>query len=385
TDYYLFNWEIVADGKIIQQSPLAIFGSINPQEEKTVGLDIEKIDLDKYNEVLFNIYAVNMKETIGVPFGHVMASEQFIVKKADLKPNLYKGDKKVAVSENKNDIILSGENFSIKFDKSINAISSYVLNDYEILEAPLTANFWRAPTDNDFGNGMQKRCVAWKTIVEESKNYKHEIVTTADNNVVLKTSQILNNNYGTLEIDYQIAGNGQINVSYKYTPADTTIPEIPVIGMKMQLKKQFNKLQYYGRGPEENYIDRNTASFIGLYNSTVHDQYYAYARPQENGYKTDTRYLSLTNIFNLGIRVDAIDNPLGFSALHYSIADLDEGLEKTFRTIKDVKEGNFTELRIDHKMVGLGGDDSWGSKPYDIHRIFPNKTHEYSFSITPLF
>ena len=384
TEYYLFNWEIVADGKIIQQAPLVVLGSINPQEEKTVDLDINKLDLNKYNEVLFNIYAVNMKETIGVPFGHIVASEQFIIKEADLKPDFYKGDKKVTVSENKNEILLSGENFSIKFDKNINAINSYILNDYEILEAPLTANFWRAPTDNDYGNGMQKRCAAWKNIVEESKNYKHEIVTTADSSIVLKTSQILNNNYGTLDIDYQIAGNGQIIVSYKYTPSDTTISEIPVIGMKMQLKKSINKLQYYGRGPMENYIDRNSASFIGLYNSTVQGQYYPYARPQENGYKTDTRYLSLTNIFNLGIRVDAIDNSLCFSALHYSIAELDEGPKKRLRTIKDVKEGNFTELRIDHKMMGLGGDDSWGSKPYNIHRIFPNKTYSYSFCITPL-
>ena len=110
-----------------------------------------------------------MKETIGVPFGHIVASEQFIIKEADLKPDFYKGDKKVTVSENKNEILLSGENFSIKFDKNINAINSYILNDYEILEAPLTANFWRAPTDNDYGNGMQNAVPHGKILLKRAK------------------------------------------------------------------------------------------------------------------------------------------------------------------------------------------------------------------------
>jgi beta-galactosidase len=198
-------------------------------------------------------------------------------------------------------------------------------------------------------------------------------------NAVLKLPTV----EGKIDIAYSIYGNGEIKVDYTFKSSKTDLPEIPRIGVVFRMPKEFDNLEYYGRGPWENYIDRNTAAFVGIYQSKVADQYVVYGRPQENGHKTDTRWLSLKNQSGLGLTVRANDKPIEFNALRHSTEDFDEGKEKSLRTPLDVKEGDFVEVHIDNKMMGVGGDNSWGAKPHKPYLFYTDKGYNYSFTISP--
>lgn len=225
-------------------------------------------------------------------------------------------------------------------------------------------DFWRAPTDNDFGNEMPKRAKVWKHASDSTsvQNMTSEMVSKSE--ISIKTNFKLPTVDGDISINYSIHGNGQIVVDYSFEVKKEELSDIPRIGMKLKLPKEFDNLNYYGRGPWENYIDRNTSAFVGIYNSKVAKQYFAYSRPQEDGHKTDVRWLSLTNQSGLGLKIESDGDLLEFNALHYSTSDFNPGERKLLRTIADINEGDFVELHIDHKMMGVGGDDIWGAKPH---------------------
>jgi beta-galactosidase len=148
----------------------------------------------------------------------------------------------------------------------------------------------------------------------------------------------------------------------------------------MILPKEFNALSYYGRGPYENYIDRNYSAKVGLYNQTVSEQYYPYIRPQETGNKTDNRWMELSNS-SIKIYVES-DDFFSFTALHYLAEDLDDGLEKDQRHANEIKERDLTSLNIDCKQMGLGSINSWGKWPMEKY-LLKAKTYQYEFKITP--
>ncbi|MFL5810401.1 MAG: beta-galactosidase small subunit, partial [Flavisolibacter sp.] len=159
------------------------------------------------------------------------------------------------------------------------------------------------------------------------------------------------------------------------------LPELPRFGMRMQLSPQFDKLKYYGRGPWENYSDRNTASFMGLYSDRVANQFtWSYIRPQEGGYKTDVRWLTLTNENGSGLKIEGIQ-PICFSAINNTTEDLDPGLTKKQQHPTDIKPGKNIYLNVDLKQRGVGGDNSWGALPHDQYRLL-DKKYSYSYVIS---
>lgn len=157
------------------------------------------------------------------------------------------------------------------------------------------------------------------------------------------------------------------------------LPELPRFGMRMQLPRQFSNLQYYGRGPWENYSDRNEAAFIGVYHDNVNNQFFNYIRPQESGYKTDVRWLSLTNSKGAGLLIEGVQ-PICFSATNYSTESLDPGLTKKQQHPTDLKTDGTVQLHIDLKQRGVGGDNSWGALPHDQYRLL-DKKYTYSYVI----
>jgi beta-galactosidase len=231
---------------------------------------------------------------------------------------------------------------------------------------------------------MQKRCKVWKEAVGESKLTSVKSNQVSETKVTVNASHSLPTVEVTIELAYTIYGSGQVDVDYTFKAAKKDLPEIPRIGMVLQLPKDVDNLSYYGRGPWENYIDRNRSAFVGKYQSKVADQYYPYSRPQENGHKSDVRWLKLTNQSGVGFKINANGETIGFNALHQPTSAFDPGEEKLFRTPLDVKSGDFVELHIDHKMMGVGGDNSWGAKPHSQYMLFPDKEYTYSFSIIPV-
>ena len=172
------------------------------------------------------------------------------------------------------------------------------------------------------------------------------------------------------------------NIAAVLIEKDKEMPELPRFGTKIELPGKYTDLTWYGRGPHENYWDRNTSAFIGEYRSTVHEQYYPYIRPQENGYKTDTRWLALQDSTGEGVMF--IGEPLiGFSALNYSIDDLDQGTKQNYRHTNDLVAKDKVYLNVDYKQTGVGGDNSWGARPHPEYTLNYGE-YEYSYIIRPL-
>jgi beta-galactosidase len=182
-------------------------------------------------------------------------------------------------------------------------------------------------------------------------------------------------------IQYLIKNDGAIQITSSIDMTGRDLPELPRFGMRMQLPEQFDNLSYYGRGPWENYSDRNTASFVGLYKDNVQNQYTQnYIRPQEAGNKTDVRWLSLTNDEGNGIRVEGLQ-PISFSAIPYSTEDLDPGLTKKQQHPTDIKPRRNVYLHIDLAQRGVGGDNSWGALPHKKYRLL-DKKYSYSYTLS---
>jgi beta-galactosidase len=179
-------------------------------------------------------------------------------------------------------------------------------------------------------------------------------------------------------VEYLIKNDGSIQVTSAIDISGRDLPELPRFGMRMQLPPHYENLSYYGRGPWENYSDRNTSSFVGLYKDTVKNQFiWNYIRPQENGYKTDVRWLSLTDKSGAGLMVEGLQ-PICFSAINNSAEDLDPGLTKKQQHPTDIKPRTDVYLNIDLKQRGVGGDNSWGALPHDQYRLL-DKKYSYSY------
>ncbi|MFG6686057.1 glycoside hydrolase family 2 TIM barrel-domain containing protein [Mariniflexile sp. HNIBRBA6329] len=381
---YIIRWELMENGSVIQKGVSNLTGVL-PQTEKAFNLGLKDFNKKNGKEYFLNMYALQGEETELIPFGHIVASQQFALssfEKTAVKPVT---SNQIEVEEPPESIAVTGEDFAIQISKKTGAISSYKLNHYELIDNPLVPTFWRGPTDNDFGNKLPERAGVWKEVMNNAtlKSISSNKVSPSESvvNAILQLPTV----EGEIAMAYTIFGNGKIDVNYKFEASKADLSEIPRIGMVFRMPKEFNNLEYFGRGPWENYIDRNTAAFVGHYSSKVADQYVAYGRPQENGHKTDVRWFSLKNQIGLGFEIEANGETIEFNALHHSTNDFDPGKEKLLRTPADVKDRDFVEVHIDHKMMGVGGDTSWGAKPHAPYMYYADKVYEYSFSINPKF
>ncbi|MCD4731223.1 MAG: hypothetical protein K8R74_11510 [Bacteroidales bacterium] len=172
------------------------------------------------------------------------------------------------------------------------------------------------------------------------------------------------------------------NVAATLIEKEKEMPELPRFGTKLELPGKYSNLTWFGRGPHENYWDRNTSAYVGEYRSTVEEQYFPYIRPQENGYRTDTRWLALQDSTGKGIMF--IGEPLvSFSALNYSIDDLDQGTKQNYKHTNDLVAKDKVCLNLDYKQTGVGGDDSWGARPHPQYTLDYDE-YEYTYIIRPL-
>ena len=240
--------------------------------------------------------------------------------------------------------------------------------------------FWRAPTDNDFGNGMPGNMGIWRAAHQGRRVAKVTTGVQTDAGISVKVDYELTFVSVPYTIEYFIQNDGSIRVTASIDMTGRNLPELPRFGMRMQLPGQFDSLQYYGRGPWENYSDRNESAFVGLYRDNAKNQYYnGYIRPQESGYKTDVRWLSLTNDEGGGIYIEGLQ-PVCFSAINHSTEDLDPGLTKKQQHPTDLRPSNAIYLNIDLAQRGVGGDDSWGALPHEKYRLL-DKKYSYSYVI----
>ncbi len=380
-DQYELFFEVIENGKRIYTSKPATY-SIDPSSQKTINLNLPKLLIKDGCEYFINLYAISKTETEMVPKGHIVASEQF--KLAGNEPGIKEhwSDGTIKLKDGEKEIIAEGNMFSISIDKQTGFINSYKKEGNEILLMPIEPYFWRAPTDNDFGNGMQVRCKDWRTMHKELLIKNIKINQPHNNQIKVEFDYVINKFKSPASIKYQIYSDGTILVNSSFDFSKKGQPEIPRIGFRTRMAASMNKMAYYGKGPHENYIDRNRSSFIGIYSQNVSEMFTPYSRPQECGNRTEVRWAELSADNGFGFRITS-SKPFETSALNFSTEDLDDGLKKNQRHPADLSNQDYTEWHFDLIQMGLGGDNSWGAYPHPEYMI-PGGVYKFEFKIEPI-
>lgn len=384
---YYMEWQVLKDGKIIRTGRVDDL-KVAPQETAKITLNIGKTCTCK--EWLLNVsYKLKNREGL-LPAGFTVAKNQLTLNdykapSMDLK-NVETTNVATVVPQIIDNqyhyLIVKGNNFVAEFNKQNGYLSKYAVDGTEMLKegAALTPNFWRAPTDNDMGAGLQNKYAAWKNpgLKLVSLNSK-----TENDQIVVNAEYDMKNVSAKLYLTYVINNEGAIKVTQKMTAdKNTTVSPMFRFGMQMQMPKCFETVEYYGRGPVENYSDRNHSTDLGIYRQSVDEQFYSYIRPQETGTKTDIRWWKQLNAGGNGLKVVG-DAPFSASALHYTICSLDDGEQKDQRHSPEVQKADLTNLIIDKAQMGLGCVNSWGALPLPQYML-PYGDYEFTFILTPV-
>lgn len=431
---YMVHYSVTANNKVVRSGKVSL--DIEPQASKEFTVPVGNLKPQAGTEYFVNFNVTTVEKEPLIPIGHEIACDQFRLPIESPKKAFKISGPKLTVSTNGDNLSASSSKVNFVFNRKTGIVTSYKVDGTEYFSEGfgIQPNFWRAPTDNDYGNGMPKRLQVWK---ESSKNFNvtDATVTMDGNNAVVNVNYLLP--AGNLYIvNYTIYPSGAVNVAARFTStnmdaAQTEVSEstrtatftpgrdaarkeasklnVPRIGVRFRLPASMNQVEYFGRGPAENYLDRNAGSMVGLYKSTAEELYFPYVRPQENGHHTDTRWVSLST-GKKGLLIQA-DNTIGFNALRNSIEDFDDeeatGLSRQWSNftpeqvanhdeaaaknvlrrqhhINDITPRDFVEVCVDLKQQGVAGYDSWGSRPEPAYTLPANREYNWGFTLIPL-
>lgn len=391
---YSLEWEILSNGVVVERGTISDL-DVEPQQTRDITLGYDASKLCPKSELLLNLnYRLKSRDML-LEAGESVAKEQLVIApyefaELDLQ-NVAKSN--IAVAEptiktnDKTYLIVEGEGFQIDFTRKSGFISrfNYFGNELIDLDSDIRPNFWRAPTDNDLGARTNKSYRKWlnptfklNSLKGEAKDGMAKVVaqyTIVETNTALTMTYIVNN-LGEVQLSQAMVADKSQEQSNIYR-----------FGLKMQMPKSFSTIDYYGRGPVENYSDRKNSAHIGHYTQKVEDQYYPYIRPQESGTKSDVRWWRVLDVKGLGLEFIS-DAPFSASALDYTIESLDDGLEKDQRHSSQVEKSNLTNVSIDKIQMGLGCVNSWSALPlpeymvpyddYTLNLIIRPVTHKFT-------
>ena len=432
---YQIHYSVLSNNKTIKSGKVSL--DIAPQASKEFTVPVNGLKSQPGTEYFVNFSVTTVEPEPLIPAGYEIAYDQFQLP-IQAEKRIYKANGPALTTATSGDeLTVSSSKVNFVFNKKSGLVTSYKVDGTEYFKDGfgIQPNFWRAPNDNDYGNGAPKRLQVWK---QSSKNFHvTDVKMTTENKVVsLKATYLLA--AGNLYVvTYRIYPSGIVNVNAQFTSTDmqaaetevseatrmaTFTPgsdaarkaasklEVPRIGVRFRLPAQMNNVQYFGRGPEENYIDRNHGTLVGVYKTTADKMYFNYVRPQENGHHTDTRWIALSPDKGNGLAIVA-DSLIGFNALRNSIEDFDseEALphpyqwnnfspeevanhdEKAARNVlrrmhhvNDITPRDFVEVCVDMKQQGVGGYDSWGARPEPFHQIPANRDYSWGFTLVPV-
>ena len=390
---YALAWSLIEDGVETQNGTIADI-DVAPHHTKTFTLPYD-LTQAKGKEIFLNIDFRLKKAEPLMEAGQIVAYNQLVVKakKCDKQCAANQAETgkvknvktKFTDKKGEQDITVSTADLTVKVNRTTGFISEYTYQGKSFLGegGTLKPNFWRAPTDNDMGAGLQKKFKAWKNPKLElsgitiEKNKKANTYTICANYNMPEVK-------GKLELIYQIMPNtGAVKVTENFIATEgEKVSDLFRFGMQMQLPYEMDKSQYYGRGPIENYSDREDCMKIGIYSNDADNQYFPYIRPQESGTKGDIRWWKQTDAAGFGFMVKNC-KPFYASAIHFDTDELDDGDEKEQRHSFNLKKSKYTNLFLDGEHMGVGGENSWGAWPLEKYRIhYGDKT--FSFAIIPL-
>lgn len=383
---YYMKWELMKDG-LVERSGIVDNLDIAPQQTQSITLALG--DIHKENEWLLNVQFIQKNRENLIPAGHIVAKNQVILNEYKA-PSMKLEDvheinniiTPIVKDENINCLEIVGYNFNIQFNKKSGYMDSYYVNGTQMIKqgGMLSPNFWRAPTDNDYGADLQKKYAVWKN---PGINLMSLIYKIIQGQIVVWAEYEMKNVQAKLLLTYTINNIGHVKVNQRMiTYSNVKMPDMFRFGMQLVMPKSFEYISYYGRGPIENYSDRKYSADIGLYNQSVTEQFYPYIRPQETGNKTDIRWWKLLNMKGDGLMFVA-EAPFSASALHYTIESLDDGDFKKQSHSGELEEFNLTNFLIDKAQQGLACVNSWGALPLPEYRL-KYDNYEFTFIMIPI-
>lgn len=375
---YAVAWELTENGRVLEQGVLPPLDT-SPRRTETIDIPwhtpTSKPGCEYHVKITFSL----RHEAPWAPKGHIVAWEQFALPLTVPPPPIFEEPSAPLTIEDTSDTItVTGEYFAMAWSKARGELQSYRLAGKELLKAGLRPNFWRPLTDNDIGGRMPSRSGVWKDAAAEI-TVEHSRVTRVTPSVARVSFVLaLPRVQSTWTVTYAVHGNGEILVENEFVPA-SGLPELPRLGMQMQMGAAYDRLQWYGLGPHETYWDRNRSGAIGLYSASVKNDFFHYGKPQESNNHWETRWASLTDAAGNGVLI-AGEGPLSFSAWPYNSQDLEDA-----KHMNELPERDFITLNIDHLQMGVGGDDSWSNRarPHPEFRI-PAQTYRYRFRLIPI-
>ena len=379
---YDFRWELLQDGRKTAEGTLDIV--LPAGQSKKVKAALPEVDLTDGKDYRLSVYAHAKNGDDIIPQGHEVAREQFKLAQGTYAqwPDV-KGSLPTLSTHRKGYTEFNCANgVQITIDTNNGQLRGYSVKGHKIMDGTGQPNFWRAPTDNDWGNNAHRRYNAWRCAMDNAKLVKKDVKEEGDR-YVLTFDYDLKDVDASYTLVYTVYPDGRLGVSSSLKGTEST-PSLMRVGYQLAMPKSYDDFTWMGRGPWENYSDRNTSSFIGVWNGKVKDQFYPYIRPQETGNKTDVRWASLTDSKGYGLKVDGMQ-ALNVSALDVLPADLDPGMSKKQQHNSDVRHDRTrVYFNIDLAQRGLGGDNSWGAAPHKPYRLSGNADYSYSFLLTPI-
>ncbi len=380
------SWEIAADGQIVATGEIPSL-HVAPADTRRVRLDLPDLQPSPGVEYLLTTRFRTREAGPLVPAGHEVAWEQFSILGSPWPQVADASGRQAAQWTEADDLItISGPDFSLVFDRVQGEIASYEYAERQLLRTGPRPEFWRAPTDNDFGSDAQIRGRAWKG-AGENRTVDSVRVVAAD---VEGPAAVLIEAFSTLPTAgdsrlltrYTVFGTGDVLVENRFDPGSEDLPEIPRFGMTLTLPETMDRVEWFGRGPHESYWDRRSGAAVGRWSTAVDSLYYPYARPQENGNRSDTRWAAFTDGSGFGLMAVGLPT-LDFSAHFFTLDDLDEGEEKSNRHTIDLARRDFVTLQLDLRQTGVGGDNSWGAVTHREYTLWP-QVLEHAFLLRPV-
>ncbi|APQ16749.1 glycoside hydrolase family 2 TIM barrel-domain containing protein [Maribacter hydrothermalis] len=385
------TFKILKDGiEIVHRS----LGSLNlaPQETRIIQVENFPRSFSSNMEYILEVSLVQKNGTPIIPKGFEVAWDQFILKKGVGDFPMRKIEKPLTINSSNDTFKIKNKNVELVINSNSGEITSWIFMNKWVMDQPIRPNFWRPPTDNDLGNGMDKWAKVWQ---DATYNYTSKLMAKPHhvaNTVKYSVTYSLPNDIAKVDVDYEILQDGSLNIDYHFIPEQKNLPIIPRLGMYLTIPSNFTNVSWYGNGPNESYWDRKTGVKTGVYNGRIIEQFHRYMRPQETGNKTEVRWMEVSSKeMKLKIKGETMLNssvwPFNMKEIDFKSEDAGVSASGLVPITKkhgaDIKIGKNVQWNVDLMQMGVGGDNSWGRPVHEEYTIQP-KQYSYSFSVQPI-
>ena len=370
-------WELAIDGVVARRGNLPTL-DIAPGDSLELTVPIVRSTLPLGSEAWLTITFTLADVTPWAPAGHVLAWDQFPIPWESEPTNYSTTDEHPPLRLEKagDALVVHGDTFSLRINRTRGELEAFIHNGVALLASRMAPNFWRVPIDNDNGNGMPLRAGVWKKAGPGREIASVRASQPDSHTIQVDVEATLAGGDAALHTSYTVYSTGDVVVENSLR-ANPALPDIPRLGMQLGIPRTFDTMRWYGRGPHETYWDRKTGAAIGVYEGRVTDHVHHYVRPQENGNKSDVRWVAFRNPAGIGLLAVGMPD-LNVSAWPFSMDDLEQATHDYLLPVRDV-----ITVNLDHRQMGVGGDNSWGARTHPQYTI-PSGDYTWKFRLRPL-